>query len=332
MKSMMRAHLTVMAIAVIFATMAPVSDASSPWGANYFPNVPLITDDGDTVLFFDDLIKDKIVSINFIYTTCADTCPLETAQLVRVQRILGDRLGKDVFFYSISIDPDHDTPEVLKEYKERFGANWTFLTGDEEEIIELRRKLGLYIEEIEDGSLNHNVNMIIGNQATGRWMKRSPFENPYFLATQIGSWLHNWKLPSNANRNSYADAPKLQVPTMGENLFRTRCVACHTVGAGDIGEPGQRRLGPDLLGVTQKRDRAWLARWLAEPEKMLAEKDPIIMEQYARFNEVPMPNMRLNELEVASLIDYMESESRRVKAAQTVVGAAGREPHGDHDH
>jgi len=66
------------------------------------------------------------------------------------------------------------------------------------------------------------------------------------------------------------------------------------------------RVGPDLLGVTQKRHRTWLARWLAEPEKMLAEKDPIVMELHAKYKNVPMPNMRLNEVEVASLIDYMD--------------------------
>src|SRR5210317_926484 len=99
---------------------------TSPWGKNYFPNVALVTQYGETVHFFDDLIEDKIVVINFIYTSCPDTCPLETAQLVKVQHIMGDRLGSDVFFYSISIDPDHDTAPVLKEYRERFGATWTF--------------------------------------------------------------------------------------------------------------------------------------------------------------------------------------------------------------
>jgi len=155
---------------LLLAASVPAVDANSPWGANYFPNTPLITQDGEDVRFFDDLIEGKVVLVNFIYTACVDTCPLETAQLVRVQRILGDRLGKDVFFYSISIDPEHDTPAVLAEYKERFGANWTFLTGEESEIIHLRRKLGLYVEEIQDGSLNHNVNMIIGNQATGLFL------------------------------------------------------------------------------------------------------------------------------------------------------------------
>src|SRR5476649_1341217 len=75
------------------------------WGANYFPNIPLTTQDGKTVHFYDDLLKDKKVVINFIYTRCGDSCPLETARLAQVQRILGDRMGRDIFFYSFSVDP-----------------------------------------------------------------------------------------------------------------------------------------------------------------------------------------------------------------------------------
>src|SRR5256714_9515103 len=119
--------------------------ATNLWGADYFPNVPLRTQDGATVHLYDDLLKGKAVAINLIYTSCKDECPLETAKLVQVQRLLGDRVGKDVFFYSISIDPRHDTPEVLKAYAERFhiGPGWLFLTGKEEDIRLLTKKLGL---------------------------------------------------------------------------------------------------------------------------------------------------------------------------------------------
>jgi len=112
--------------------------------------------------------------------------------------------------YSISIDPKRDTPEVLKEYANKFqvGPGWLFLTGREAGVTLLRKKLGLYIQEIQDGSNDHNLSLMIGNQSTGRWMKRSPFENAYFLAKQIVSWLHSWKL-LDPNRKSYADAPKL---------------------------------------------------------------------------------------------------------------------------
>ncbi len=304
------------AVIALFLLLAmPVIGAASPWGANYFPNVPLTTQDGETVHFFDDVIKDKVVAINFIYTHCPDTCPLETAQLVRVQEIMGDRLGKDVFFYSISIDPERDTPEVLKEYKERFKADWTFLTGKKEDIIQLRKKLGLYIEEIQDGSNNHNVNMIIGNQATGRWMKRSPFENPYVLADQLGNWLTGWKSPP--RKSDYANAPKLRSIPRGEQIFRTRCATCHTVTGNELAGA----LGPDLLGVTQRREPQWLLDWLKAPDQMLKKKDPIAMAMYKQYNNLAMPNMRLHKEEALALLDYIEGETQRLqgKALDKIV-------------
>ena len=308
---------------VVLAFTASTALASkAPWGADYFPNVPLITQDGEEVRFFDDLIENKIVAVNFIYTTCVDTCPLETAQLVRTARILGDRLGKDVFFYSITIDPERDTPEVLKEYRERFRANWTFLTGADEDITLIRRKLGLYIEEIQDGSLNHNVNMIIGNQATGRWMKRSPFENPYVLADQLGNWLPGWTAPTKGD--DYANAPELRSIPRGEQLFRTRCATCHTVTGDEI----EGALGPDLLGVTKQREINWLLNWLRAPDQMLEAGDPIATALYKKYNNLAMPNMRLNKQEALDLIEYMDDETNRAEA----IAHAKHGDHAGHDH
>ncbi len=306
-------HTMAVIAGLVLALTASTSYASS-WGADYFPNIELTTQDGEKVRFFDDLIEDKVVLINFIYTTCVDTCPMETAQLTQVQKILGERMGKDVFFYSISIDPEHDTPEVLKEYRARFRANWTFLTGDNADIIELRRKLGLYIEEIQDGSNNHNVNMIIGNQATGRWMKRSPFENPYVLADQMGNWLSNWKLPPRAE--DYANAPQLRTIPRGEQLFRTRCTICHTL----TGVEPDDALGPDLLGVTEHREMEWLLNWLRAPDQMLANKDPLATALFLKYNELAMPNLRLNRLEAEDLIDYISAETERVRGQSDVAG------------
>ncbi len=284
----------------------PHFSVASPWGANYFPNVPLTTQDGETVYFFEDLIKDKIVAINFIYTHCPDSCPLETAQLVRVQDILGDRMGMDVFFYSISIDPEKDTPSVLKKYKEKFGANWTFLTGKKSDIIQLRKKLGLYIEEIQDGSNNHNVSMVIGNQATGRWMKRAPFENPYVLADQLGNWLTGWKAAPKGD--SYANAPELRPISRGEQIFRTRCTNCHSLTGHELAGA----LGPDLLGVSEKRDKQWLLDWLKAPDQMLKNKDPIAIALYKQYNNLAMPNMRLHKEEALALLEYIDGETQRV--------------------
>jgi protein SCO1/2 len=305
---------------------AAAGSASSIWGADYFPNVSLTTHEGKTLHFFDDLIKDKVVVINFIFTRCPDACPLETARLREVQKILGDRVGQDVFFYSISIDPEYDTPEVLKKYAERFqvGPGWLFLTGKKDDITLLRTKLGLYDEEEEKGGdlSAHTLSLIMGNQKTGKWMKGSPFENPYIMATQIGSWLHNWKLPPRGQQD-YANAPEVRTVSKGENLFRTRCATCHNIGAKQ--DSGQRSIGPDLLSVTQRRERKWLTRFIAEPDKMLEEKDPQAIGLLAAYNNVPMPNLRLNEQEIEDLLTYIDEESRRLERHE-------HEQSGEHQH
>jgi hypothetical protein len=89
------------------------------------------------------------------------------------------------------------------------------------------------------------------------------------------------------------------------------------VGAGD----GFARTGPNLLGVTSTREHAWLTRWLKEPDRMLAEKDPLALELFAQYRNVPMPNMRLNEFEIASLLEFIEEESVRQAAVSTSAKA-----------
>ena len=321
-------------LAVLLATASalaaddePDNKARSRWGRNYFPNVPLITHKGETVHFFDDLIEDKVVVINFIYTSCPDSCPLETGRLLEVQGILGDRVGRDVFMYSISIDPEVDTPAVLAQYAQDYqvGPGWTFLTGEEEDITLLRKSLGLYIDEIqEEESNDHNLSLIIGNQATGRWMKKSPFENAYVLANQVGSWLHNWK-ERRAQGGDYENAPKLRNVSKGENLFRTRCSVCHSIGAGD----GLFRVGPNLRGVMDRRDRDWLERWLAAPDEVLASGDPIATELFESYNQVAMPNLRLNELEIRRLLEYVETEGRRVEKNELAAAVTAERAPGD---
>jgi len=299
---------------------APANEAAppeepTPWGADYFPNVALTTHEGKTVRFFDDLIKNKVVAINFMYASCPDSCPLETAQMLNVQRILGDRVGRDIFFYSITIDPKNDTPEVLKAYMKKFGVGpgWTFLTGKQEDVTLLRKKLGLYQAAVEEDRKDHSLSMITGNQATGKWAKRSAFDNPYVIAEQLGGALHNWKYGAVAGLSSYGDAPqRLRKLSLGENLFRGRCQACHTIGGGDMRDVARGNLGPDLLHATQQRDRGWLTRWIVNPEKMVADKDPVALELVARYNNLTMPNAQLNAQEVAAVIEYLENESQRV--------------------
>lgn len=282
------------------------------WGANHFPNVELTDQFGRKHRFYDDLVKGKVVSFSFVFTSCAASCSLETARLREVQQLLGDRVGKDVFFYSLTIDPLTDTPEVLKAYAERFGIKddrWLFLTGAEKDITLIRRKLGVFDESDVGKDLNeHSLHTVIGNQATGRWMKGSPFENPYVTATQIGSWLHNYKAPETLGAN-YSQAPtQLVQMSKGETLFRTRCSSCHTIaGKAQVGMP---RVGPDLMNVTERRPRAWLMRWIKEPDRMLAEKDPQAVALFNQYNKVSMPNLRLSPAEVNELLQFLDEASR----------------------
>lgn len=311
--------------AVARAAPAPAAaaTAASPWGASYFPNVPLVTQDNQKVRFFDDLIKGKVVAINFIFTGCSASCSMETARLRQVQELLGDRMGKDVFFYSISIDPDNDTPDVLKHYAGKFNVRpgWTFLTGNKAEIDLLRQKLGLYLPTLPGATTNvtndHDLSLVIGNQATGRWMKASPFENPEILATELGSWLHNWNVAGAKQNADYAKAPThLPQLSRGEELYRTRCASCHTVGARPGSIEALRAIGPDLAGVTRQRPAAWLARWIKEPDAMLAEKDAVALSLYEKYNRLAMPNLRLNDKDVAALLSFFQEGDAAAVAKQ----------------
>lgn len=106
----------------------------------------------------------------------------------------------------------------------------------------------------------------------------------------------------------------------GKTLFQQKCVVCHTIGSGP-------RIGPDLKGVTQRRDRAWLSRWVREPDKMLAEKDPLAAKLLKEFNNIPMPNLALTSAEAAAVIAYLEEALREAPA--TTAANEATEPTSD---
>ena len=300
--------LVVSALLMCVTSTVWAAPEGSPWGANYFPNVELVDQEGKTVRFYDDLIKGKIVAINFIFTHCGDSCPAETANLKRVQKLLGDRMGKDIFFYSISIDPEHDTPQVLKDYAERFrigsGAGWKFLTGSKKDVTLLRKVLGLYRDDVESSKLaEHTTSFMIGNEATGQWVKRSPFDEPKLLARQLGRVLSSFSAYHNSALESYDQAQRVPEMSKAEELFKFRCSSCHSLDKED-------GLGPGLQGVTKVREKAWLTRWLKTPDKMLADKDPIAVDLYNRYNKIVMPNLKLSDKEVKEMIEYMEANDK----------------------
>jgi protein SCO1 len=272
--------------------------ADNPYGANYFPNVPLTNQDGKTIKFYDE-IKGKSVAINVIYTNCKDECPLETAKMAQVAQIFGDKMGKDMFFYSISIDPKHDTPAVLKAYAKTFnvGPGWQFLTGNPEDIKVLVKKLGLSRGSDLANKDGHTASLMVGNEPTAQWMRNSAVDNPVFLSASIGSFL-GWR-EDPAARKTYADAGAVTLDP-GQYMFQSRCSACHTIGGGD-------KIGPDLAGVTARRERSWVARYLTAPDKMRAEGDPIAL-QLSKKYKTRMPDQKMGGADLIAILTYLEAQ------------------------
>jgi protein SCO1 len=160
------------------ATKTPAEAAAA-----YFPNTVLLTQDKKPVHFFDDLLKGKTVIINFMFTTCTGICPPMTANLLKVQAYLGDRVGKDINMISISVDPAVDTPDALKKYATNYKvkAGWYFLTGNKADVDLVLRKVGGFVEDKND----HSTLLIVGNVETGEWLKVFAMARPAEIADSV---------------------------------------------------------------------------------------------------------------------------------------------------
>jgi protein SCO1 len=137
------------------------------------PNVELVTHTGQVVRFYDDLVKDKKVVIYFLYANCNGICVPVTSRMVKVQRALNGRVGRDIFFYSVSLKPEEDTPEVLRRYAEdnEVGPGWLFLTGKPTEIETLRQGLGFIdLDPVKDADKTNHMGMLrYGIEPEMRW-------------------------------------------------------------------------------------------------------------------------------------------------------------------
>jgi protein SCO1/2 len=158
------------------ATQQPATTPRDPMKAGepspaqtYFTDVVLVNQDGEKMRFYSDVLKGKTVIISSFFTTCTSVCPPMNRTLEKIQNALGDRLGRDVFIVSISVDPETDTPPRLKAYSNKFHAKpgWLFLTGKKENVDWALYKVGQYVEAKDD----HVTGIIIGNEATGLWKK-----------------------------------------------------------------------------------------------------------------------------------------------------------------
>jgi protein SCO1/2 len=309
-------RLTVMGVWLLAALGLLAGPAQAArWGKEYVPNVPVVTQDGKTLNFYDDLIKDKIVVLSFIYTSCKDICPLATARLGEAQELLGDRVGRDIFFYSISIEPERDTPERLKQYADAFhaGPGWLFLTGLPEDIKTIRYKFGDRRPDLAD----HRNDVVLGNGKTAEWQRENALGDlEHFVraiedmdrSTRGQSQTAAVDKPGGETQPARPDVGYdrghvLEGRQPGSAMFVKLCVGCHTIGRGD-------RVGPDLDGLTLRRSRAWITDFLINPIKMRARQDPIALALAAKFPGVRMPYLQVHESDAADLISYIDAHSK----------------------
>ena len=149
------------------------------------PDIDVLDQEGQAVHFYTDLIKGKTVAINFIFTNCTTICPPLAATFARVQKEMGEKVGKDVHFISISVDPLTDTPERLKAWGAKFhaGAGWTFVTGNKEEMDKLLAALGASVSRRED----HTPSVIVGNDSKNIWTRTYGLAKPSLMVELIES-------------------------------------------------------------------------------------------------------------------------------------------------
>lgn len=303
------------ALTAIVALAAAIISASSPLeaqgvhrGANYFTNLPVVTQDGKTLKFYDDVLKGKIVLISFIYTNCPDICPLTTARVAQVEDKLGDMVGRDIFFVSMSVDPERDTPEKLKQFATAFdaGPGWLFLTGKLEDIKLINSRLGDTSRTLSE----HRNQIVLGNDTTGEWTRNTALGDLDRLIMDIRAMDPKWRAEVHQPKFNPASNTGYAVDHLqpGQAQFKTLCAPCHTIGVGD-------HVGPDLRGVTERRQQAWLAAFIQTPNKVLAEKDQIALALAAKFPGVRMPNLKLSDTDVADLISYIGAQNASLEGS-----------------
>ena len=160
--------LVFLGVSQVTKAQQPATQAETP-GHRYFTDVELINQNGEKMKFYSDLLRDKVVIINSFFATCTGVCLPLNRNLEKVQQALGERLGKDVYILSITVDPLVDTPPNLKEYAKKLNARpgWYFLTGSKENVDFALKKIGQFVDDKND----HLNIFIIGNERTGLWKK-----------------------------------------------------------------------------------------------------------------------------------------------------------------
>ena len=169
-------------------------DARRQLQKQHLPNIPMITQDGKQVHFYDDLVKNKVVSLNFFFAKCDEICPLVMANLAKVQKILGDQVGRDIYMYSFTLKPEEDTVEVLKHHHEMYGAGpgWTYLTAKPDDMEKLRAAIGFTYPDpaIDKDKTQHIGNIRFGNEPLMYWSACPGMAHANWIAETLEYIIH----------------------------------------------------------------------------------------------------------------------------------------------
>jgi protein SCO1/2 len=188
---------------------AVAAAAKTCGGADLIPNVSLLTHEGKQVRFYDDLVKGRQVLINMMYANCTGFCPAITSRLVEVHKALAQRMGRDLFMYSITLKPAEDSPAALKGFAEMHGAllpGWTFLTGDAYDIETLRFALFRHDHiKIDLEPDSHAGKLRIINDSINRWVQVAPLASMMTVLQRI-----SWADPPKSFEQRQEDNRKLQ--------------------------------------------------------------------------------------------------------------------------
>ncbi len=160
----------------------------------HLPNIPLINHEGKRVLFYDDLIKDKAVALNFFFANCDEICPLVTANLARVQKLLGNQVGRDIHMYSFTLKPEEDTVSAIRQYREKHGAGpgWTFFTAKPGDMEMIRKAIGFsYPDPAIDGDKTQHIgNIRYGNEPLMLWSACPGMAHAQWIAETLEWMVH----------------------------------------------------------------------------------------------------------------------------------------------
>jgi len=151
---------------------------------NYFTDTEVIDQNGKKMRFYSDVLKGRVVLISFIFTNCEFACPMQAQKLKQARAAMVPAIKDEVWFVTLSVDPERDTPEAMKKFAERQGVDesrWIFLTGDKENLEFLVKRLGQYTPDIE----SHTTLMLAGNTITRHWTRVLPMVPPDGIAQQM---------------------------------------------------------------------------------------------------------------------------------------------------